>query len=195
MTKYTSPNPTYGVDQYGVSGGTIKVTDNTMYWQAPSDIYFYGDYTVILWIKTIDCFSNSRVFDFGAGPLADNIILAYLSNSGICTMYSQVYTASNLLLNLGTSVPITLGQWTHFAITVCGNTMTVYYDNNQPSLSATFTVRPVLRNSAFFGKSNWNDPSPNSEFDEIRFYNRCLTQDEIANDKANVKSLIYNIMF
>ena len=37
----------------------------------------------------------------------------------------------------------------------------------------------VLRESQFFGKSNWDDEYFNGEFDDIRIYDRAVTEAEV----------------
>jgi hypothetical protein len=85
-------------------------------------------------------------------------------------------------LNTGTAIPF--GEWTHLAGTYDGSTMKIY-------------VNGVLRNSlsASFTPRNWNSdlqlgfPVDSAaaynflgQMDEVRFYNRSLSQREIIND-------------
>ena len=79
-------------------------------------------------------------------------------------------------------------------MTLCGSTLTVYLNGtNQQSMTPT-SISPVNRTQNYFGNTNWVkiDPYSNAEYDEIKFYNRCLTQAEIIN-QMNLKTLFYNL--
>lgn len=194
----SSPSPTYGVDQFGSSKGSIMTTNSTTYWQAPSGIYFSGDFTAMGWIKIHSCVINARFFDFGNGEQADNVFMSigYYPSRPNCYPYGQVLNqnVSSPYNNLSTQ--LTIDQWTHLAMTLSGTTLTTYLNaGNQQSVVALL-IRSVVRSLNFFGKSNWaSDPYSNAEYDEIKFYNRSLGQTEIANDMNNVKRLLYPVTF
>lgn len=191
----SSTSPTYGVDQYGSSGGSIMTTNSTNYWQAPPAVYFSGDFTVLGWIKPYTCETNARFFDFGVGNLQDNIVFCYdcLSYHPNCHPFVQIFNqGSGSAFNVYPN-GLTLNQWNHVAVSLCSSAISTYLNGNFQVSVTGLSIRAVNRTASYFGKSNWNDPYSNAEYDEIKFYNRCMTPTEIAYDKASVKSLINSI--
>lgn len=53
----------------------------------------------------------------------------------------------------------------------------------------------VFRNSCYIGKSMWSqDPLVNADFDELKFYNRSLTDSEIFQDFNNTYPILTKIL-
>lgn len=192
----TSQNPTYGVDQYGSSGGTIKTTNSTTYWTAPSGIYFWGDFTFMGWVKPMSCGSNTRYFEFAFATNTDSVLMSYsYNNPAQCLGYVYVYKSTVTFGgNYNLAVPIPVNQWTHLTMSLCGlQTKFLINAGSQTNLT-TAGILPAVRLYNYFGKSAWlEDDYANAEFDEIKIYNRCLSGAEIVYDKNNVKSLLYTV--
>ena len=54
---------------------------------------------------------------------------------------------------------------------------------------ALFNLTKVNRTSNFIDRSNWGDPNPDAIFDDLKLFNRALTQKEIQFEKDNVHDL------
>lgn len=190
-----SNSPLFGTDQYGLADGTLKIIDGNSIWQAPSGVYFPGDFTVIAWIKPYSCQSNARFIDFGSGAGIDNILISYSWSAGVCnpraTAMNGSYSPSHVVLSQAMSA----NQWSHLAVSLCGSTLSVVLGGTYSGSANGISVRNVQRTSNYFGKSNWGgaDPNANAEFDEIKIYSRCLNMTEIAYDRNNYKSLYFTI--
>lgn len=83
--------------------------------------------------------------------------------------------------------PLVLNQWVHLAA-VMDDDKAFFYINGvlQGSASGWPSVLPVNRSFCFIGRSNMypNDQDADAYFDEIRIYNRTLSETEI-NDVMN----------
>ncbi len=78
--------------------------------------------------------------------------------------------------------PLVIGEWTHLAITLVGNTGTIHV-NGAAAASGAITVDPAALNSVnnYLGKAQFAaDPLFNGLIDDFRIYNRGLAAPEIA---------------
>ena len=78
--------------------------------------------------------------------------------------------------------PPAVGEWTHVAITLIGNTGTLYV-NGAPVDTQTIILNPsdVAPTTNYLGKSQFTaDPVFNGAIDHFRIYNRGLSASEVA---------------
>lgn len=120
-----------------------------------------------------------RVFDFGTGNAANNILVAR-SNTGN-NFHFELYNASTTLGTcLGTNM-VSDNLWAHYAVTIDGSNCKLYKNGTLFSTSA-YSALPtaVTRTSNFIGKSNWSgDGYFDNGLGEISMYNRALSPSEI----------------
>ena len=70
------------------NSSNAQLVDNSYLWlnwgyvTAPPGVYFNGDYSVSVWIKTINLANWQRVFDFGNGPASDNVMMITSTDKG-----------------------------------------------------------------------------------------------------------------
>ena len=75
--------------------------------------------------------------------------------------------------------------WNHYAISLQGNTGTIYFNGNILVQGNLDVPNPVIRSSCYIGRSNsiddTNPQSINASLSDIRIYSRALSQTEIQN--------------
>lgn len=65
-------------------------------------------------------------------------------------------------------------RWTHVAVTLSGDTGTLYVDGEAVN-TASITIDPLFtRNRCYIGKSQWLDPLFKGRIDDFRIYNYPL---------------------
>jgi hypothetical protein len=119
-----------------------------------------------------------RIFDFGAGT-AQYMILTPSSGSG--TTQFAILNSGGTTQRLAGPDPLPIGEWTHVAVTLAGNTGTLYV-NGAAVASTSITVDPgtITQTANFLGDSQFTaDPLFAGTLDEFRIYNRGLTPDEV----------------
>ena len=74
-----------------------------------------------------------------------------------------------------------MDQWQFLVATFDGFNSRVYLNGQLTrSLNNTYTMKTLTRSNCFIGKSNWGGYGFSSSFlDDLRFYNKSLTQTEI----------------
>ncbi len=90
---------------------------------------------------------------------------------------SNTYNNGNLM----SSVALKINKWQHLAVTVTGTQLKIYIDGKL-TLTSTVISAPkgIMRTENYIGKSNWNgNENVNAELDDLKIFNRSLTQSEI----------------
>ena len=157
------------------------------YVQAPSAVWFNGNFTVEAWVYVRSYNSWSRLIDFANGPGSDNVYVALtFGNVGTPTM--GVFTNNNGTPILQSPVQLPTNQWAHLAATLNGTTGTIYINGNV-AVTGTLNVAPdVIRTNNYIGRSNYAaDSYANADFEEIRIWNVARTQ-------AQIQSTMYQRM-
>ncbi len=81
------------------------------------------------------------------------------------------------------TAPLAAGVWSHVAVTLSGNTGTLYVNGTAVATNAAMTLRPSnLGNTTnnWLGRAQFPDPYFNGKVDEFRIYNRALRVAEIS---------------
>jgi len=165
-------------DRFGCENSALAM--NNGWTQIPPGVYFNTpEITITVWIFPQQFPYNARVIDFANGPWSDNIILSYSMGTSP-QPYFNLFSGATSVLYASSMNVLNLREWQFLAVAFNGTSAKIYIngqlsvDQNQP-----FTLQTLSRNSCFVGKSNWADGYSNSYLDDLRFYNKSLTQVEI----------------
>ncbi len=60
----TSNSAKYAPDRFGNANGSMRL-DGTNYFQAPSGVYFSGDFSISAWIINYSCGPSGKWFELG----------------------------------------------------------------------------------------------------------------------------------
>ena len=164
------------------------------YMSIPSFTFGGGDFTVCFWYNTSGTGGYARVFDFGNGAPAQNLLLDFQTstlklymNNGTTTIPQINHTS---LMTAGTSAD---GSWRHLALvctygTATSCTYTCYANGTSSGIS--FTGPALLQTSRtknYIGRSNWSaDPYIDMSMNDFRLYSSALTPSQI-------NSIMYSI--
>ena len=77
------------------------------------------------------------------------------------------------------SIIFQLNRWEHLTVTYNNTVMKVYINGVIGVSNKVYLPANVLRTSNFIGKSHWGDVNANCEFDDLKIFNKSLTQLEI----------------
>jgi len=183
-------------DRFGNQNSALAL--NGGWAQVPQGIYFdTPEFTISFWIlpQKING-DDARVIDFGNDAYLDNILIKLFNT------YSNDRKPSlniyNGTLDLGTvqsDRDLVDLEWQLLTVTFDGVQMVLYINGTKAgkfTLSPRFPPQSLIRANNYIGKSN--DPSTgfsSSYLDDLRFYNKCLNQQEIfdlVNNNKNYSS-------
>lgn len=167
-------------DRYGNANSALDL--NGAYLTAPAGVYFNTpQISVTFWVyPRSQVNSAARVFDFGSGSAADNIMIfiyyAYSSQPGF-----RLYSGSAILLTVISSQSLVQNEWQFVAVTFDGATANIYLNGTLTGTTtiSSYTLANIVRTSNLVGKGNWNDGLSYSYLDDISFFNASLTQEQV----------------
>jgi hypothetical protein len=170
-----SNNVTFTNDRFNRSNKAVYL--NQGYLTMPPGVYFSGDFSVFAWVKVMAILSLSpRLIDLSPNAVLIAITCSNMANP--CTVIGSSPRATS-------NTTIVIGRWFHLAVTLKGNTLSMFI-NGSPVVTSSSTSPPtnITRTSNFVGRSNFypSDHDAHAYFDEIKFYNRALSQNEIIAD-------------
>ena len=122
-----------------------------------------------------------RIFDFGNGT-TQYLLLTPKAASGNVRFTISINGNGAGNEQVLDAAPLPVGEWTHLAVTLVGNTGTLYV-NGAAAASGPITIDPAAFNPVnnYLGKAQFAaDPLFNGLIDDFRVYNRGLAAAEIA---------------
>jgi hypothetical protein len=145
-----------------------------------------NDFTITAWVRPNTFGTWARIFDFGTGTTNYMFLTTQYTgtapNAAKPRFAFRVANAAEQGIN--SSIALTAGAWSHVAVTLSGNTLTIYVDGTAAGINTSVTNRPSqlgITTQNWLGDSMWSgDPSLNGLLDDFRIYTRALSAAEIS---------------
>lgn len=137
-----------------------------------------ADFTFAAWVYWNGGTQQQRIFDFGNGS-AEYMFLS--PNSGGNLRFGIKTTAA--YQNIYGSSPLAVGVWTHVAVTLNGNTGTLYVNGTPLATNTSMTNNPSTMSpqNNYIGKSQWSaDPLFDGMLDDVIVADYALSTNQIA---------------
>jgi Concanavalin A-like lectin/glucanases superfamily len=157
----------------------------------PTNMFSGGDMTAIGWVYIRSYQSWSRLFDFGNGELANNVILAISEGTFGLPTYST--TGAD---NIYSSQTLPLNQWVQLVAVQTGSTGLIYINGTRVASAANTGIENLTRMYNYIGRSNWSsDAYLDGKVSSLKIWNRALTAGEILADYNNNRPASLPILF
>ena len=190
---YTVPAGSSGNISFGlamtdgrVSVGTATATaapkalafNGTSNYVALSDPDISGDITLEAWVNASDVTRAwQRIFDFGNGASSNNVLLAFLGNTG--QLIFENYDSNNANRRITAPSALSAG-WHHVAASISSTgTGTIYVDGTAVVSGYVGAAASIARSNNFVGKSNWPDALFAGQMRDIRVWDAERSQAQI----------------
>jgi fibronectin type 3 domain-containing protein len=165
---------TFGAPQFstGYVGSAIDLNGTDSFVMLPARVADSADITVAAWVKWNGGAAWQRIFDFGTGTWS-YLYLTPSSASG--TLRFGIKNGSEQFVE---APGLAAGTWTHVAVTLGGDTATLYVNGSPAATNPAVTINPsdFKPGANFIGKSQWSgDALFNGRIDEFRIYNHALS--------------------
>jgi hypothetical protein len=168
-------SPVYTVGRLG-QALTFDGVDDVV--TLPADAANHRDITIAAFVYWNGGKNNQRVFDFGNST---NQYLFLTPNGGSGLRFAIKNGGGEQELKYASALPT--GRWVHVAVTLSGDTGTLYVDGAVVATNTAITINPDDFHPTvnFLGKSQFGaDPLLNGRLDDFRIYDYALSAAEVA---------------
>jgi hypothetical protein len=167
----------------GKYGDAVSLNGSGAYVSLPSDLLLdVGDFSITCWVYWNAASNWQRVFDLGNGT-THYMMLTPCANNGTVRFAMTVNGYGNERVINGTAA-LPTGQWVHVAVTLSGQTGTLYVNgtavgSNTSVFLAPFRLQTTAQN--WLGRSQFSgDPYLNGKLDDFRIYRGAMSQSQIV---------------
>ncbi len=162
----------------GYVGSSLDLDGTDDFVMLPARVVDSDDITVAAWVNWDGGAAWQRIFDFGTGTWS----YLYLTPSGGSgKLRFGIKLGSEQFIEAPSALPV--GTWTHVAVTLSGDTATIYVNGSAVASSSSITIDPsdFKPGANFIGKSQWaGDALFNGRIDDFRVYNHALSAGSVA---------------
>jgi hypothetical protein len=184
---YNGINTFFTTDRNGRALSAVTLA--TGCFQIPPGNYFSStNFSILVWIKIKSFTSYPRLLSFATG-LSGTIDYIYISTSAGTSRNPIVdIYKSGSAPGFVSSKFLPLNQWTHIGFTFAKPSLYLYLNG---ILDGSLTKIDIPNNgnyvSNYLGRSEYypNEADLNSDVDELKFFNRALSQEEILYEMNN----------
>lgn len=166
------------------SGYALDFNGTDQYIDLPNGLTSnFNDFTFETWFYTNANASWARLLDFGSSTTVNMFLTPSYSVTNIPRF--AITTNGNLgEQQLTAPTALVQNKWYHIAVTIddASNTGTMYINGVQVAQNTSMTLTPSslgITTNNYLGKSQYDDPYLNGEMDEVRIWNKALSQSEI----------------
>jgi len=167
----------------GKIGNAVKLSGNGEYVDLPDGIVSgLHDFTISAWVNPSANSAWSRVFDFGTGT-GDYMFLT-LSAGGGPIRFAITTSGNGAEQEINGPSTLPLNTWSHVAVTLSGNTGTLYVNGQAVATNNNMNLTPAdlgATNNNWIGRSQFSgDPFLDATVDDFQIYDHALSAAEIA---------------
>jgi hypothetical protein len=164
----------------GRIGNALKLSGATEYVTLPAGIVSgLNNFTIAAWVNPAATSTWSRVFDFGNNTTTNMFLTV---NAGSGPRFAITTSGSGAEQRLSATSQLPLNTWSHIAVTLSGNTGTLYVNGTSVATNGSMTIHPTNLGSTtnnWIGRSQYADPYLNATVDDFHIYNSALSQAQI----------------
>lgn len=164
--RFGNPNSAYYFD--GINDDITGTTNNWPYSKSPRTISLWGR------LKTLPSLTNGFFITYGQGTDShvNSVYFQYYDDYRKTVVYAGYLNDINVLFNYS------LNTWYNIVVTFDGTMAAIYIDGTLIEQENKSAWNTLSANFHFGNFDNWTSWL-NGEVDDIRIYNRVLSQDEI----------------
>jgi len=165
----------------GRIGNALRLSGSNEYVSLPNGIVSgLNNFTIATWVNPAANTTWSRVFDFGTGTTANMFLTV---SAGSAPRFAITTSGAGGEQRLSGTSLLPLNAWSHVAVTLSGNTGTLYVNGNAVATNTGMTVHPTALGTTtqnWIGRSEYSsDPFLNATVDDFQIYNSALSQAQV----------------
>jgi hypothetical protein len=172
------------LDRFNSSYSALSLRNG--YLDMPSGVYFNSSLSVLAWVNVRNYPNWARIIECGNGPNKQNVQFVYTkSTTGLPALVIYKPDGSHLIIT--SIVQLDLNKWQHVAFVLDYPNAYIYINGVRTAFSKSLILpENSIRTQCYIGKSNFvADKLANGDFDEIKIFNRSLTDKEVQFEMNN----------
>ena len=182
---YGGVNADLTTDRFNKPNSAISLTNG--YYKLPPRVYFNSSYSFLAWVKLKQITLWSRILEVSNGAPNDNLLFALNEaiNGGISV---DNYDGLTIIVHAFSSIKFTINEWQHVAFVLNFPNFYLYLDGKQVYTTTAIKVpNNVIRTVNYVGRSSFYpyDADANADLDELKIFNRGLTESELLFEMNN----------
>lgn len=172
-------NVSLTIDRFGYANSALFFNDG--FYDLPDGVYFNSSFTLSAWIKVYETRYMCRLLEVCITSACQGRVVFGLSLNLNGTLFFKITNATDSLPTLESSVSLPVKVWQFITFTLNNTLATIYLNGSIVAQGPSYVPRNVVRASNYLGRSHWLDPDRDlyADLDELRIYNRALSQVEI----------------
>jgi hypothetical protein len=190
---YGGVNASLTFYRFGIANSALSLANG--YYRVPSGVYFKGtEFSIMAWVNVKSLVPYSRLIDFAIEERNEHIVLSLSAHSS-GKPYIFLKAGNNAFYDYS-SQSLNLNKWQHLACVFSFPYYFIYIDGNlttaqgSQTTHTSFSLVNVVRTRNFVGRSNWFDNTnldkdADADFDDLKIFNRALSQQEIQSEMNN----------
>jgi O-glycosyl hydrolase len=163
----------------GISGNALSLTGG--YASLPGAIVSpLNDFTISTWVKVSSFSDGARIFDFGTST--SNYMYLTTQAAGTAGLPRFGINTGSGEQQITSSIALSPNTWTQIAVTLSGNTATLYINGVVAGTNASMTIHPAALGATtqdYLGKSEGSDPNLQGSLDDFRVYGQAFSAAQI----------------
>ncbi|WP_238006734.1 glycoside hydrolase family 127 protein [Dactylosporangium sp. AC04546] len=169
----------------GRFGNALKLngTSKAQYCTLPQEaINQLTDFTIATWINVASTATWTRLFDFGQSTTVNMFLTPRAGVTGSVPRFAITVGGSGQEQRINGTAALPTSQWVHIAVTLSGQTGTLYVNAQPVGTNTSMTLNPSsLGNpgNRWIGRSAYGDPFLDATVDEFHIFDRALSQTEL----------------
>ena len=165
----------------GRIGNALRLNGSGEYVSMPTGILSGLDnFTASAWVNPAANTAWSRVFDFGTGTTANMFLTVSAGGGPLRFAITTAGGGAEQRIDAPSTLP--LNAWSHVAVTLSGNTGTLYVNGTAVATNTNMTIHPKdlgSTNQNWLGRSQYGDPFYTGAIDDVQLYDRALTAAQV----------------
>jgi hypothetical protein len=164
----------------GRIGNAVKLNGVGDHIELPAGVVSgLADFTIAAWINPVTTTTWSRIFDIGTGT---SVYMFLTVSAGAGPRFAITTAGNGAEQQLNSTSPLPLDSWSHIAVTLAGDTGTLFINGVAVATNTAMTHRPAELGSttrSWIGRSQFADPFLNATVDDFHVYDHALSAAEV----------------
>lgn len=188
-------NVSFTYDRFGYEKSALFLNDG--FYVLPQGVYFNSSFTFSVWIKVHETREANKLFELCDSSDCngkERVVFGISSGLNATVYFKTVRNTNDSFPTINSASLLATKKWTFLTFVLNDTFGTIYINGTKDGQGQSYVPQNMIRYSNYLGRGHW-DTNRNvyADLDEIRIYNRALSQTEVIDLMNNNLSYIKNL--